>query len=220
MQWLRANSSDLKFCWMTNNSNVVSMFCHRQGLHQCKPQDLWHGFWKNIMTVNFQLISLRNTDPPSPMRSNHQSFSFVVVLLQLIASHPSPKSQQTESVNESWMVLKTGGVSTAKLWCLHLLWVDKLCHTKAKHAGKEKTNQDRTPRNPIMKLLLWRHLSIDTWQTEIHHTSMTKALPDMPDMSCKYTRRMLWSYLSNTSDRSSKVKIDIWPSLTLSRSSL
>ena len=86
--------------------------------------------------------------------------------------------------------------------------------------SKEYWAQDWTLRNPVVKLLLRRDPTIDTYSLALSdkfEENHWRALPDMPNMSCTRARRMLWYNVSNAAGKSSKVKTQTWPSPVLPR---
>ena len=135
------------------------MHIHRQGSVNVNPEAFDMAFERNIMTANSQMTILWHTAPPT--RSNHKSFSFIIVSLQCIASHPSPSRINTllDVVNQwmevrwSWWFVKLSVVSKFVMIALSLRndvrqW---MCIQ-----SKEYRAQDRALRNPVMELLLWR----------------------------------------------------------------
>ena len=105
--------------------------------------------------------------------------------------------------------------------CDDCTFLEKGCQTMAVYTSKEYWAQDRTLRNPVMKRLLLRDPTVDADRLEsirqIRLKNHSKTLLDMPNMSCKRVRRMLWSNVSNAADRSSKVRMETWPSSALPR---
>ena len=81
--------------------------------------------------------------------------------------------------------------------------------------SKENKAQDRTLRNPVMKLLREenRPLTLTDWNLpDKYDENDSKAVQDMPNVPCNRARMMLWSNVSNATDKSSKVKMDTRPS--------
>ena len=86
--------------------------------------------------------------------------------------------------------------------------------------NKENRAQDRTLRNPVMKLLREenRPLTLTDWNLpDKYDENDSKAVQDMPNVLCNRARMMLWSNVSNATDKSSKVKMDTRPSSALPR---
>ena len=86
--------------------------------------------------------------------------------------------------------------------------------------SKENRAQDRTLRNPVMKLLREenRPLTLTDWNLpDKYDENDSKAVQDMPNVPCNRARMMLWSNVSNATDKSSKVKMDTRPSSALPR---
>ena len=53
--------------------------------------------------------------------------------------------------------------------------------------------------------------------SEKYDENHSEALPEMPNMSCKRARGMLWSNVSNAADKSSEVRKETRPSSALPR---
>ena len=61
-----------------------------------------------------------------------------------------------------------------------------------------------------------RPLTLTAWNlSDKYDGNHPRAFPDMPNMSCKRSRRMLWSNVSNAPHKSSRVKTDTCASLAL-----
>ena len=61
-------------------------------------------------------------------------------------------------------------------------------------------------------------MTLTDWNlSDKYDENHSKALPDMPNMSCKRVRRMLWSNVLNAADKSSKVRMETRPSSALPR---
>ena len=76
--------------WQTELIRLISRYAEHwcgqyalQGSVNVNPETFDMAFESNIMTANSQVAVLWHTDPP--MRSNHNSFSFIIVQLQSIA---------------------------------------------------------------------------------------------------------------------------------------
>ena len=86
--------------------------------------------------------------------------------------------------------------------------------------SKENKAQDRTLRNPVMKLLRDenRPLTLTDWNLpDKYDENDSKAVQDMPNVPCNRARMMLWSNVSNAAGKLSEVKMDTRPSSALSR---
>ena len=108
-------------------------------------------------------------------------------------------------------------MSSDNAW-IYLLW--EMSSDSGCVQSKKYWAQDWTLRNPVMKLLCeeTRPLTLTAWtQWDIYDESHWRALPDIPNVSCSRAKGMLWSNASNAAHKSSKVKMDTWPSSALRR---
>ena len=52
-------------------------------------------------------------------------------------------------------------------------------------------------------------MTLTDWNISVkYNENHSKALPDMPNMSCKRVRRMLWSNVLNAAAKSSKIRME------------
>ena len=59
-------------------------------------------------------------------------------------------------------------------------------------------------------------MTLTDWNlSDKYDENHSKALPDIPNISCKRIRKMLWSDVSNAADNSSKVRMETRPSSAL-----
>ena len=204
----RTNSSDLTTRWTTN---VVNMLCHRQGRVNVNPEAFDMAFERNIMTVNSQMTILWHTDPPT--RSNYKRLSFIIVKLQSIASHPTPNRintlldvmNQWMKVGWSWWFVELNVVSKFVMIAFSLRndvrqWL--------RIRSKEYWAQDRTLRNPVTKLLLWRDPTVDADRLESIRQIRWKPFKSL----AIYAKHVMQACKENA-----KVRMETRPSLALPR---
>ena len=190
----------------------------------CKPRDFSHGFCKEYHDYQLSNGYLVTHWPSCEIQPQELQFYHCLALVCCQSSN-SQQNQHTarcrESVNESQMELMIFEVECRQRICDDCTFLEKGCQTMAVYTSKEYWAQDRTLRNPVMKRLLLRDPTVDADRLEsirqIRLKNHSKTLLDMPNMSCKRVRRMLWSNVSNAADRSSKVRMETRPSSALPR---
>ena len=165
----RANSSDLKVPWMTN---VGSMLCHRWGSISVNPKTLtWLlkeiSWLPTLKWLSCDALTLLRDPTTTPSVLSLFSFSLLPIIQLLTESTHCSMSWISEWKSDGADDCHDGEVECHQQIYDDCTFFEKWCQTVAEYIqSKEYWAQDRNLRNPVMKLHMWRDLTVDADRLE------------------------------------------------------